>query len=311
MVLPRSSPACRPELRLAVWVVWPVGLVLALASALRPAVPLAVSAGLNLVYVVGVVALVRALGGRADRPASALVLAGAGIFALAGLTGEPTAREPGIMLLNTAVLATVAVTLMIAATGLALRCGAGPARTPAALGMVALVIGSGGYLVNLLARWAVVLSGAADLQAAVEDSAWVAYAYLPGLDTEPTFLGYLLVLFDLVQLAYVVLTYLGFGALASALGRAGHLRARAACRIGLAGTSLAGVATAAAFLAGSVGPTVGTVAAWTAFVLTIPFMTTLLPCALGLALLRSRAASQAPSPPKPLAAPLSGSIMSG
>jgi hypothetical protein len=53
------------------------------------------------------------------------------------------------------------------------------------------------------------------------------------------------------------------------------------------------------------------VAAWTAFVFTIPFMTTLLPCALGLALLRSHAASQAPSPPKPLAAPLSGSIMSG
>ena len=200
--------------------------MLALASALRPTVPLAVSAGLNLVYVVGVVALVRALGGRADRPASALVLAGAGIFALAGLTGEPTAREPGIMLLNAAVLAAVAVTLMIAGTGLALRCATGPARTPAALGMLALVIGSGGYLVNLLARWAVVLSGAAELQAAVEDSSWVAYAYLPGLDTEPTFLGYLLVLFDLLQLTYVVLTYLGFGALASALGRAGFLPAR-------------------------------------------------------------------------------------
>ena len=173
--------------------------------------------------------------------------------------------------------------------------------------MLALVIGSGGYLVNLLARWAVVLSGAADLQAAVEDSAWVAYAYLPGLDTEPTFLGYLLVLFDLLQLAYVVLTYLGFGALASALGRAGHLRARAARRIGLAGAGLAGVATVAAVLAGSVG----TVAAWAAFVLTIPFMTTLLPCALGLALLRSRATGPAPIPRKPLAAPLSGSIMSG
>ena len=56
--------------------------MLALASALRPAVPLAVSAGLNLVYVVGAVALVRALGGRADRPASALVLAGAGLALL-------------------------------------------------------------------------------------------------------------------------------------------------------------------------------------------------------------------------------------
>jgi hypothetical protein len=215
------------------------------------------------------------------------------------------------MLLNAVVLAAVAVTLMIAATGLALRCGAGPARTPAALGMLALVIGSGGYLVNLLARWAVVLSGAADLQAAVEDSAWVAYAYLPGLDTEPTFLGYLLVLFDLIQLAYVVLTYLGFGALASALGRAGILRARAARRIGLAGAGLAGVATAAAVLAGSVGPAVGTVAAWTAFVLTIPFMTTLLPGALGLALLRGRPADPAPSPRKPLAAPPVRSIMSG
>jgi hypothetical protein len=307
MILPRTPRAGRPVLRLAVWAVWPAGLVLALASALRPAVPLAVSAGLNLVYVVGAVALVRALGGRADRPAAALVLAGAGIFALAGLTGEPTAREPGIMLLNAAVLAAVAVTLIVAGTGLALRCATGPGRTPAALGMLALVIGSGGYLVNLLARWAVVLSGAAELQAAVEDSAWVSYAYLPGLDTEPSFLGYLLVLFDLLQLTYVVLTYLGFGALASALGRAGFLPARAARRIGRAGAGLAGVATAAALLAGSVGPTLGTVAAWTAFVLTIPFMTTLLPGALGLALLRTRAADPAPSPGEPL----SRSIMSG
>jgi len=243
---------------------------------------------LDTLLVAATLLFLRSSGGSADRVAAALVLAGVGIFVLVVLTGAPTARRPELMLLNVAVLLAVAVTLLVTATRLALRAGHGAGRGPAALGIVALVVGSTGYLANLLARWAVVLAGASGLQAQVEETAWVAYAYLPGLVPEPTPLALLLVWLDLLQVAYVVLTYLGFGALATALGRTGHIRALAAARIGVAGVGLAGLVGVAAVLAGAVAGPASTVAAWTAFVLTIPFMSTVLPYALGVSLLRGR-----------------------
>jgi hypothetical protein len=290
----RTAHLPAPLLRAALWITWPAGLVLALAYATGQLITPTVFAALDLAYLGGAVLLVRALGGRADPQAAALVLAGAGLFALVAPTGEPTAREPALMLLNAGVLAAVAVTLLVVAVRLAFRCGTGPARVPAALGLLALVVGSSGYLLNLLARWAVVLSGAAGLQADVEASSWVAHAYLPGLDTEPTFLGYLLVLLDLLQVAYVVLTYLGFAALAVGLGRAGALPAAGARRTGAAGTVLAAGTGTSAALAFVLPGTGGTVAAWSAFVLTIPFMSTLLPFALGARLLLHPGEATAP-----------------
>lgn len=68
-------------------------------------------------------ATVRRLGARNDRVAAALVLAGVGVLALAGLTGGPTARHPEAMLLNGAVLLAVATTLIVAAIRLGLTAG--------------------------------------------------------------------------------------------------------------------------------------------------------------------------------------------
>lgn len=270
--------------RVAAWAAWPIGLVLILAHTMGGVFPVPVFLVLDAAYVAGILLLVRALRGRNDRVAAALVLAGPGVFALAGLTGVPTAQRPGAMLLNAVVLLAAAGTLMVVAVRLALRTGA-LGRAPAALAVVALVVGSPGYLGNLLARWAVVASGAAGLQVAVEDSAWFASEYLPGLAGEPTFLVFLLVWFDLLQLAYVVTTYLGFGALAVALGRSGAIPARAGRAVGAAGAGLAGLALLGGVLAGAVEGVPGTVAAGAAFVLTIPFMTTLLPYALGVVVL--------------------------
>jgi hypothetical protein len=143
---------------------------------------------------------------------------------------------------------------------------------------------------NLLARWAVVLSGAAPAQAAIEDRAWMAAAYLRGLDGEPTYLTYLLVWFDLVQVAYLVLSYAAASALAVALGRAGLLPARQAGAVAWIGAVLAALVCAGAIAAAIDGP-VGTIAAWTAFALTIPFMSTVLPHVLGVALLTPARAS--------------------
>jgi hypothetical protein len=194
------------------------------------------------------------------------------------------------MLANAAVLGAAGAVLLACAVVLALRVGPG-GRGPAALGVVALGVGSAGYLLNLLFRGAVVASGAAAQQAAVEDAAWWAASYLSGLDGEPGLMTVLLVWSDLTQLAYLVLAHAGFGALAAALGFRGVARAG----FGLAGLAVAGVAVAA------LAPgTAGAVGAWTAFVVTIPFMSTLVPYALGVALLRAgNPAARSEKPEKP------------
>lgn len=287
--------------RVGAWAGWPVGLVLVLAHTMGEVFPTPVFLVLDVVYVAGMLVLVRALRGGDDRVAAALVLAGVGVFALAGLTGAPTAARPGAMLLNAVVLLAVAATLLIAAVRLALRARG---SAPAVLAVVALVVGSTGYLANLLARWAVVASGAAGLQVGVEDTAWIAAEYLPGLPGEPTYVVFLLVWFDLLQLAYVVTTYLGFGALAVALGRGGAVSARVARAVGTAGGGLAALTLGGAALAGAVPGVPGTVAAWTAFLLTIPFMSTLLPYVLGIGLLTSnRPGPRTPAVPAAAAEP--------
>jgi hypothetical protein len=277
-----TSPSTRPG-RIAAWLGWPAGLVLALAHA-AGALPTPAFGVLAAAYLVAVLLLLRRRGGRHDPVAAALVLTGPTVFALAGLTGAPTARLPAVMLANAAVLLVAAATVLGAAVLLALRVGP-QGRPPAALGVTALVVGSAGYLLNLLARGAVVASGAAGQQVAVEDTAWVASAYLTGLPPEPTPLAVLLVWLDLAQLAYVVLAYLGYAGLASALGRSGTVAAPVARGVARGGVGLAALTVAAAVGAGLLPATVAPAAAEAAFVLTIPFMSTLLPYAVGIGLL--------------------------
>ena len=178
---------------------WPLGLVLVLAYTMGGAVPRPLFLLLDLALAVGYALVLRRVA--RDPAATALAVAGVGLFVLVGVVGPPTAREPLYMLLNAVVLLAVAVTLLVATTKLALRAPNGPT----ALAVLALAVGSVGYLLNLLARWAVVLSGAAPAQAAVEDRAWMASSYLRGLDGDPSFVTYLLVWFDLIQVAYLVL----------------------------------------------------------------------------------------------------------
>jgi hypothetical protein len=293
-VRPVAHP--KPTDRLLGWALWPAGLALALAHLLGGGLAMPLFLLLDALLVAALLLFVRSRAASGDPVAAALVLAGVGVFALASLTGAPTAQRPGDMLLNAAVLLVVAVVLLVAGALLALRAGHGAGRAPAVLGLLALAVGSTGYLANLVARWAVVLSGAAGLQAQVEGSAWTASAYLLGLPGEPSFVALLLVWFDLLQVTYLVLVYLGFAALATALGRTGHLRARTARALAATGSGLALLVTTAAVLAGALPAPVGAVAAEVAFVLTIPFMSTALPYALGVALLSgSGAERQRPS----------------
>src|SRR3954454_18133822 len=75
--------------------------------------------------------------------------------------------------------------------------------------------------------------------------------------------------------AYVVLTYVGFAGLASALGGTGLVAGPVARAVGRGGVGLAGLTAAAAVVAGMLPGAAASVAAEVAFVLTIPFMSTL------------------------------------
>jgi hypothetical protein len=289
----------------AVWLSWPVGFLLIMAHTLGGLLSTGVFALLVLVYAVALTLAVRALSRRrgGGQDAVLLVVAGPLVFVLAGLTGPPTASAPGLMLLNGAVLAVTAGVVLVAATGLVLgrdRVGR-PDRT-AVLGLMALVIGTAGWMINLVARWAVVLSGASELQAEVESRAWMANVYLRGLQGEPSFLAYLLVLMDLVQLVYLALAYLGFGLIGRVVYRDRLVAQRWGRTIPVVSFVLAAVVLVSAAAAAWVGP-LGVVAAWTAFVLTIPFMSTLVPYLLGGAMLTRGSTGRGPDPATPAATP--------
>jgi hypothetical protein len=118
----------------------------------------------------------------------------------------------------------------------------------------------------------------------VEDTAWVAFEYLRGLNPPPDFIGYLLVWMDLLQLAYVASTFLAVAAMSRLLrGRA--ISNRVGRGLIFAGNSLAAVIVAGVACAVILPRQFDAVPAWAAFVASIPFMTTLLPFLLGLALL--------------------------
>ena len=228
------SRGSREEMnRKIAYAAWPLGLVLVLAYTMGGAVPRPLFLLLDLALAVGYALVLRRVA--RDPAATALAVAGVGLFVLVGVVGPPTAREPLYLLLNAVALLAVAVTLLVATTKLALRAPNGPT----VLAVLALAVGSVGYLLNLLARWAVVLSGAAPAQAAVEDRAWIASSYLRGLDGDPSFVTYLLVWFDLIQVTYLVLAYLAFAGLALGLRRTHALPARFARGIAVAGWILA------------------------------------------------------------------------
>lgn len=104
-------------------------------------------------------------------------------------------------------------------------------------------------------------------------------------------MSYLLVWFDLLQLGYVAVTYLAFAGIARLLQREGAVSQRAGNLISRTAYGLASVLILGAIAAIALPRDADLVPAWAAFVTSIPFMTTIAPFALGLAMLRSRAAA--------------------
>ena len=209
-----------------------------------------------------------------------LLVAGPLVLLLgASVTGEPTASRPGDYLLNTTAILVGSVVLISGFVALFAALWRSGQRLLPVLGLAGLLVGGAVWLANLVFRYAVVASGAAEMQAAVEGRAWVAHEYLRGLRGEPSWMEFLLVWTDMLQLAFVLLAFLATAAFGVALMKAGWTG-----RVGggiFAGLNLALVLTVtlAIVLAGS-----GSVAAWAVFVLTIPFMAFILPYFMGAAL---------------------------
>ena len=192
------------------------------------------------------------------------------------------------MMLNTVALLAVALCLLVTITAVVVKYRASDAVAAAVPGLLLLVVGSAVYIVNIVARFAVVLSGASDQQAAVEDAAWVAYEYLRGLSGAPDFVTYLLVWLDLLQLGYVATVYVCCAGLARLLRMQGAVSDRVGRGVERAGYALATVIVLGVTLAAALPRELDLVPAWAAFLASIPFMTTVLPFVLGASMLSTR-----------------------
>lgn len=284
-------------LTVATLLIWPAGLLLVVANLEIDAVSTPVYVALAALYAAGVLALLRSWDAYRDRAAAALVVIAPALFVGVGFAGPPTADEPGLMLLNTAALMVVALTLLVGAIQIVVDRRASPYVAAVIPALVLFVMGSTLYLANLVARFAVVLSGGADQQAAVEDHAWVAFEYLRGLDGSPDFMAYLLVWFDLLQLGYVATAFVAFGAIARLLSRHGLVSDRSGAGIRRGAHALAAVLVLGVAAAMLLPRDADLVPAWVAFVTSIPFMSTVPAFALGVAMFRSRTTAAVPSQP--------------
>jgi hypothetical protein len=283
---------------IALSLLWPLGLVLTVVHMEIEAVTLLVFLVLDVAYAAAAVTALRGLRARPDDTGTRLTLLGLGLFAGVGVTGPPSADEPGLMTLNTAVLLAVAVALLAVASRMVVERRHSPAIGPAVSALVLLAVGSTAYLVNLVSRVAVHLTGAAPQQAAAEDTNWLASEYLRGLDDAPDFMALLLTWQDLVQLGYVATTYLAAASLARLLRSEGEVSHRAGTAIMRAAYALAGLLLGGIVLAIALPGEADLVPAWVAFVTSIPFMTTLAPFALGVAWLVQRPNTQASTAPQ-------------
>ncbi len=201
----------------------------------------------------------------------------------ASVTGEPTASRLGDYLLNTTAILSGSVILVAGFVVLFVRLWEAGERLLPLLGLAGLLVGAAMWMANLVFRYAVVASGAAGLQAEVEKRAWVAHEYLLGLPVEPSWMEFLLVWTDMLQLAFVLLAYLAAAAFGAALVKAGWIGKTGGHVFVVLNLALALAVTIGLILAGSA------VAAWTVFILTIPFMVFVLPYFVGVALMNAGA----------------------
>ena len=278
---------------IALGALWPIGLLVVTAHEVMTDVPTPAFVALDAAYVVAGVALLLHLGAHRRAAAGVLAATPVALFGLVGLGGAPTGDEPGHYLVNTAALLGVAVALLLAEGHTVLRLRHSPAAGVAAMTMVMLLVGTTGYLVNLLGRFAVVLTGLSERQGALEDDYWAASEYLRGLPASDDPLAYLLTWMDLVQLGYVVTAYAAAAGLARLLRTEGLVSVRAGRAVERCSWAAAGLLAGSIALALALPRELDAAPAALAFGLSIPFTTTLLPFALAVSALTRAGATRA------------------
>lgn len=268
--------------------VWPAGVALAVGHQEVDALTTPAFVVLATIYATSALLLLHRLGALREAAVGTLAVAPIVLFTVAGYTGAPTGDEPSLLVVNTTVLLVVATALLVAATSVVVRHRRSPAVVVAGSTVALLLLGTAGYLVNLLARYAVVLTGLAERQAAVEETHWVAAEYLRGLPPQDDFVAYLLTWMDLVQLGYVVTAYVGTAGLARLLVDVQVVGRRAGRCVERCAWAASALLVASIALSGALPRTADAVPAGLAFGLSIPFMTTLLPYALAACVLGAR-----------------------
>lgn len=195
-------------------------------------------------------------------------------------TGEPTATSPGNFLFNATGLLVGVLILLLGFAILSARLREAGENLFSVLGFTGFLLGVGLFAANIAFRFAAVASGAAGAYARLEDVAALPN-YLAGLPPDPSPLLILMAWMDVVLVAYVLLSYLAMAAFGIALIRAGWLgkaggSVLAALGLAFVGSVVAGLSTGSPFGVGL------------AFFLSIPFMSTVLPYFLGVALVAAR-----------------------
>ena len=211
-----------------------------------------------------------------------LLLAGPLVLILgASITGHPTADRPGLFLLNTTALLIGVLILQAGFVLLSVRLWQEGERLLPALGLAGFLIGTAMFAANMVFRYAVTASGAADAFVLADRQVFPTLGEISfPLQSEPSWLVFLYVWATLMLAAYGFLSYLVAAAYGASLARSGWIGRNG-------GRILVGIGLAFALVMGPGwllldNPVVG----FLIFFLGVPFMTVVLPYFLGVALVR-------------------------
>lgn len=211
-----------------------------------------------------------------------LLLAGPLVLLLgASVTGHPTAARPGYFLLNTTALLLGVLVLLFGCALLSARLWGAGERLLSVLGIAGFLLGAVLFAANMLFRYAVIASGAAEAFVVADRQVFPTLGTISfPLEAEPSWLAFLYIWATLMLAAYGLISYLVSAAYGAALLRIGWVGKTGGTIFVTLGLALALVMGPGWLLLSN------PVVEFLLFLLGVPFMTVVLPYFLGVALVR-------------------------
>lgn len=212
----------------------------------------------------------------------ALLLAGPLVLILgASVTGHPTGERPGYFLFNTTALLLGVLISLVGFAILSARLWETGGRLLPVLGISGFLLGAAMFCINMLFRYAVIASGAAEAFVVADEQVFPRLGSISfPLEAEPSWLAFLYVWATLMLAAYGLISYLvvaAYGAALIEVGWIGRIGGAVFVTLGLALALIMGPGWL--FLSNPIVKTL-------LFFLGVPFMTVILPYFLGVALVR-------------------------